>query len=72
MTEPYIDDEWPGDWHDDEWWHDDEFEPLTAEQIAELGVDMPLGDMCRAATQRRDYRPSTHRIRTLPARGNYL
>lgn len=41
-------------------------------ELAELGVDMPLGDMCRPITQHRGYRPSTHRIRTTPAKGVYL
>lgn len=41
-------------------------------ELAELGVDMPLGDMCRPVNQSRGYRPSTHRIRTTLAKGVYL
>ncbi|ORA24927.1 hypothetical protein [Mycobacterium aquaticum] len=45
---------------------------MTAEGIAALGVDMPLGDMGRPVTQRRGYRLRVNRIRTVSARGVYL
>lgn len=51
---------------------DYEFAVPSLTELAELGVDMPLGDMCRPVNQSRSYRPSTHRIRTTLAKGVYL
>uniref|UniRef100_A0AAU8GM29 Uncharacterized protein n=1 Tax=Mycobacterium phage JustASigh TaxID=3158894 RepID=A0AAU8GM29_9CAUD len=48
------------------------FVELTLAALEALGVDMPLGDMCRPVNQSRGYRPSTHRIRTTLAKGVYL